>query len=133
MLELEVFSPFGPVVVEDNVDYVTIPGAQGDIGVFPGHIALITIINSGIFSFTKAGVTKRFAVHHGFAHIINDKIIVTVKIAESAESIDLNRAKIAVTKSNKRLDELIATPGYEQSEFERLYSKVQRAQTRASI
>ncbi|MBU3914783.1 F0F1 ATP synthase subunit epsilon [bacterium] len=95
------------VLIEAEADYVTIPGELGELGILPGHIPLLTILQSGVLTYKSGSNEKKLAIHKGYAEICNDKITILAKTAELAEEIDLERAKSTKLKAEQDLEQAI--------------------------
>ncbi len=102
-LSVEIVTP-QRVLIEAEADYVTIPGELGELGVLPGHIPLLTNLQSGVLVYKSGSSEKKLAIHKGYAEVCNDKITILAKTAELAEEIDLERAKSAQQKAEQDLD-----------------------------
>ncbi len=76
---------------------------EGEIGVYPNHIPLTTVLAPGIVTITNGEEKKQAAVHAGFAEILGDKVTLLAEIAEWPDEIDLNRAKAAEDRARERL------------------------------
>ena len=104
VFELEVMCP-DRSFYHDNVAMVEFNTTEGYIGVYPGHIPLATVLASGIMTIHEEdGTTKQAALHEGFAKITQDKVMILAEIAEWPDEIDVNRAKEAQTRAERRLD-----------------------------
>ena len=102
-LSLEVVTPFRTVLNED-VDSVTLPGIEGELGILPQHVPLLTILDAGIMSFVNSsGNTKVIAVHWGYAQVDGNNVRVLAELAETADEIDLPRAQEAEKKAKELL------------------------------
>jgi len=101
-LNLEVVTPHRTVLVED-VDSVTLPGIEGELGILPEHIPLLTTLDTGIVSYSSSGKTQAIAVHWGYAQVEGNRVSVLAELAETAAEIDLERAKDAENKANETL------------------------------
>ena len=75
-------------VVEADADEVELPGAEGYLGILPGHTPLITLLKTGVLSFKKGGRSQAYAVSAGFAEIANDRVNVLADSAEGSSEID---------------------------------------------
>ena len=119
-LTLEIVTPEARVY-SDTIDSVVIPTVEGEIGVLPGHIPLLTQVGYGELRVTKGGATELLAVGGGFAQIVADKISI---LAESA----INEGKIdeaAVEKAMQRAQEALnGKDTLDPAEVERLESFV---------
>jgi len=98
-LNLEVVTPHRTVLVED-VESVTLPGIEGELGILPEHIPLLTTLDTGIMSFkSSSGKTQAIAVHWGYAQVEGNSVRVLAELAETADEIDIERAKDAEKKA----------------------------------
>ena len=98
-LNLEVVTPHRTVLVED-VDSVTLPGIEGELGILPEHIPLLTTLDTGIMSYkSSSGKTQAIAVHWGYAQVEGNSVRVLAELAETADEIDIERAKDAEKKA----------------------------------
>jgi len=91
-LQLELVTP-EKVLLTTTADYVTIPGSLGELGILPGHLPVLTSMDSGVLSYKASGVNHKIAVHYGFAEVHEDKITVLAKIAEHTSDLDMDRAR----------------------------------------
>ena len=101
-LTLEIVTPESRVY-SDTVDTVVIPTVEGEIGVLPGHLPLLTQVDSGELLVTKGSSTEFLAVSGGFAQISGDKISVLAEHACSEDSIDENAVEEALKRAEKNL------------------------------
>ena len=102
-LSLEVVTPFRTVLNED-VDSVTLPGIEGELGILPKHVPLLTILDTGIMSYVNgSGNTQAIAVHWGYAQVDGNNVRVLAELAETADEIDLPRAQEAEKKAKELL------------------------------
>ena len=101
-LNLEVVTPHRTVLVE-GVDSVTLPGIEGELGILPEHIPLLTTLDTGIVSYSSSGKTQKIAVHWGYAQVEGNSVSVLAELAETAAEIDLQRAKDAENKAKETL------------------------------
>jgi F-type H+-transporting ATPase subunit epsilon len=102
-LSLEVVTPFRTVLNED-VDSVTLPGIEGELGILPEHVPLLTTLDTGIMSYVNdSGNTQAIAVHWGYAQVDGNNVRVLAELAETADEIDLSRAQEAENKAKELL------------------------------
>ena len=127
-IQLVVVTPVRQLLSE-SVTEVQLPGADGYLGVLPGHAPLITELGIGELTYrTTGGQTGLLAVIRGFAEVLPDRVSVLAETAERAEEIDINRAKEAL----KRAQELIAKGG-ENVDWDRASAALQRALVRIQV
>ena len=113
-LNLEVVTPFRTVLNED-VDSVTLPGIEGELGILPEHVPLLTILDTGIMSYVNgSGNTQAIAVHWGYAQVDGNNVRVLAELAETADEIDLPRAQ----EAEKKAQELLQSSDTASSEWE---------------
>lgn len=101
-LTLEIVTPEARVYV-DTIDSVVIPTTSGEIGVLPGHIPLLTPIESGELRVTKNGQSQTLAVGGGFAEIEADRVHVLAEQAITEETIDENAVEAAMKRAEQQL------------------------------
>ena len=102
-LSLEVVTPFRTVLNED-VDSVTLPGIEGEFGILPEHVPLLTTLDTGIMSYVNGtGNPQAIAVHWGYAQVDGNNVRVLAELAETADEIDLPRAQEAEKKAKQLL------------------------------
>ncbi len=75
-------------VVEAQADEVELPGAQGYLGILPGHAPLITLLGTGVLTYRSGGRSTAYAVSAGFAEVSGDRVSVLADSAEGAGEID---------------------------------------------
>ena len=97
-LTLEIVTPDSQVY-SDTVDTVVIPTVEGEIGVLPGHLPLLTKVDDGELLVTKGNSTEYLAVSGGFAQISGDKGSVLAEHACSEEAIDENAVEEALKRA----------------------------------
>ena len=105
-LKLEIVTPESKVYSED-VDMVTLPGVEGEMGIFPMHVPLMTQLVSGEVSVRKGGQDFFLAVGEGFVEVTGERISILTDMAIKAESIDEVKAEEARKRAEARLAEKI--------------------------
>lgn len=123
-LRLEIVTP-DKVVLEAVVDYVGIPGIDGQFGVLPGHIPLLSALAVGELYYRQASATHWVFVGGGFVEVSDNKISVLADVAEVSENIDMARAEAALRRAEERLADKQA--GLDEV---RAYAALQRALVR---
>lgn len=105
-LTLEIVTPERRLL-EAKAEYVTIPGVWGELGILPGHIPLVTNLQTGVLSYKSSNGDKKVAVHFGYAEICKDKITVLANSAELAEEIDIASSEKDQQKAEAELAEVL--------------------------
>jgi F-type H+-transporting ATPase subunit epsilon len=92
-------------LLREKVASVQLPGASGELGILPGHAPLITELGNGKLSYRSTGTAEPvvLAVLSGFAEVLPDRVTVLAETAERPEEIDVDRAKEALARAEKRL------------------------------
>jgi F-type H+-transporting ATPase subunit epsilon len=90
-------------LVNETVDEVEIPGADGYFGVMPGHTPLLALLQVGQLSYRQAQETHYLAIAFGFAEVQPDRVTILAQVAERADEIDLARAEAAKRRAEERL------------------------------
>ncbi len=104
-IKLEVVTPEKSVVSED-AQIVMAPGSLGEFGVLIGHTPFLTTLKIGTIRYKNADGTERYVfVNSGFAEALPDKVTVLAESAERRKDIDVERAKAAMERAEKRLAE----------------------------
>ncbi|HET9802915.1 MAG TPA: ATP synthase delta/epsilon chain alpha-helix domain-containing protein [Candidatus Acidoferrum sp.] len=128
---------------------VTLPGADGELGILPGHAPLITELGIGELSYQAeaepvrqgaAGAAEKkypfedFVPHvtiiRGFAEVLPGRVTVLAETAERAEEIDVERAKRALERAEERI---AAGPVTQDIDWDRATGSLQRAMVRLKV
>jgi len=104
-IKLEVVTPEKSVVSEE-AQIVMPPGSLGEFGVLIGHTPFLTTLKIGTIRYKDTGGTEKYVfVNSGFAEALPDKVTVLAESAERRKDIDVERAKAAMERAEKRLAE----------------------------
>ena len=101
-LTLEIVTPEARVY-SDTIDTVVIPTVDGEIGILPGHIPLLTQVADGELRVTKGGKDIFLAVGNGFAQVEGDKISILAERAINEEKIDEAAVEEALKRAEAQL------------------------------
>ena len=102
-LKVELVTAEGRVLSED-ADFVLAPGVDGDLGVLPHHIPLLTPLRNGEVRVRNDETEHILFVAGGFLEVLPDKVTILADAAERAEDIDEARAE----ESRRRAQELLS-------------------------
>jgi F-type H+-transporting ATPase subunit epsilon len=102
-IDLEISTPERQLVHEKVAD-VQIPGLDGYMGILPGHAPLLGRLGVGFLSYPVGGKRRYLAVHCGFVEVLPDRVRVLADVAERAEEIDVQRARTALDRAHRDLD-----------------------------
>src|SRR5262245_1571781 len=106
-IRLEIVTPEG-VAYLDDVDMVTLPAVEGQIGILPMHVPLMTQMVPGEMIVRKGGQDRSLAVGEGFVAITNDHVAILTDLAIAAENIDEAKAEEARQRAEARLREKLS-------------------------
>jgi F-type H+-transporting ATPase subunit epsilon len=106
-LTLEIVTPEGPVFSE-AVEVVTLPAVEGQMGVYPGHLRVITQIEPGEIIVTKDGQDRFLAVGEGLVDITAHRVSILTDMAIPAEKIDETAVEQARERAAARLRDKIS-------------------------
>jgi len=125
--KLEIVTP-EKKVVDTTAEEVQIPGKNGYLGVMAGHAPLITELAVGEISFRENSTEQRLAVAWGFAEVLPDKVTILAETAERPSEIDVDRARKAKERAERRL-----ASGETTVDVDRALDALQRAETRLEV
>jgi|SRR5208282_1339979 len=103
-LQLQIVTPDSQAF-SDQVEMVTLPGAEGEMGVYPNHVPLMTQLVPGEIIVRKDGQETYLAVGEGFVEITGDHVAVLTDMAIPADQIDEAKAEEARRRAEARLGE----------------------------
>ena len=103
-MKLEIVTPEAKIYSED-VDMVTLPGVEGEMGIYPMHVPLMTQITAGELVARKAGKEHFLAIGEGFVEITGERVAVLTDMAIRADDIDEMKAEEARKRAEARLSE----------------------------
>ena len=106
-LKLEIVTPTGPVYSQE-VDMVTLPGREGEMGIYPMHAPLITIIGSGEIVARRGSQEDRLLITGGCADITQDRVAIITVFATDESNIDEKQAEEARARAEARLKEKLS-------------------------
>ena len=123
-------------LVNEQVDEVQIPGAEGYFGVLPGHTPLLATLQVGQLWYRQGRETHDLSIAFGFAEVQPDRVTILAEIAEKADEIDVTRAEAARKRAEERLSKPATDIDFERARIAMLKSLIRlqvasRARTRA--
>jgi F-type H+-transporting ATPase subunit epsilon len=107
-IKLEIVTPQATVYSED-VDMVTLPGIEGQMGILPQHVRLMTQLVPGELIVRKDGQDRFLAVGEGLIEVTGDRVSIVTDMAVAAENIDEAKAEEARQRAAARLREKLST------------------------
>ena len=105
-LKLEIVTPEAKIY-SDDVDMVTLTGVEGEMGIMPNHVPMMTQLVAGEIVAQKGRDTIFLAVGDGFVQVTGDRVAILTDMAIRADDIDEARAEEARRRAEARLAEKI--------------------------
>lgn len=124
---MSVVTPDGPVLEED-FDMVVCETENGEIGILPKHIPLIAPLTISAVRLKRGTDTSRIAVNSGLVEVSEDQVTILAQSAEKPEDINVDRAKDARERAQKRLQS-----EQDHIDFQRAELALKRAMNRLDI
>lgn len=127
-LSVEILTP-NRLLLQDEVDELNLPAAEGYLGILPGHVALLSNLGLGELMLRKDGQPRFLTVFRGYMEVSDDKVTVLAEVAEDMAEIDAQRAGAARDRALERLNGRDA----EVIDFDRASAALQRALVRLQV
>jgi F-type H+-transporting ATPase subunit epsilon len=128
-LTLEIVTPEARVF-SDTIDTVVIPTVDGELGILPGHIPLLTQVQDGELRVTKGTVVSFLAVGGGFAQVSGDKVSILAERAITEDKIDEKAVENALQRAEQAIKE---AKDMDPAEFEHLQNMVRFSGTQLAL
>ncbi len=104
-LRLEIVSPERRAL-DEEVDMVVVPGIDGELGILPHHMPIITALGVGELKVRRGGQEDSYAVAGGFVEVRPDRVVVMADLAERSDEIDEAKAIEARRAAEAQLGEI---------------------------
>ena len=117
------------LVLSQEIEEVTAPGAEGEFGALPGHTQFFTTLKIGEVMYRQGKEQHHMAVTQGFVEVLPDRVTILAEAAELAQEIDVERARQAKERAEKQLKQF--TP--ENEEFYVVMGALERAMNRLAV
>ncbi|MBD2845887.1 F0F1 ATP synthase subunit epsilon [Paenibacillus sp. IB182496] len=99
---LEIVTP-ERIVYAEQVDMVSVKGVEGELGILPGHIPMVTPLQIAPVTIKRGSQHELVAVNGGFIEVRKDKVVILAESAELPIDIDVDRAQAAKQRAEQRL------------------------------
>jgi F-type H+-transporting ATPase subunit epsilon len=116
------------LVMDESVDFVVMPGIEGDFGVLPDHTQFLSALRAGVVEFEAGGRRQYLAVSSGFAEVTGERVTLLARTAERADEIDRARAEAALARAREKIQG--AGPSAHPDSHERMQAELDRAAAR---
>jgi F-type H+-transporting ATPase subunit epsilon len=127
-LQLDVITPQRRLLSE-QVDSVTVPGLNGELGILPGHTPLISALQTGVLSYAQGATVRRLLVSGGFVEVNADRVSVLADLAEFPEEVNAQTARAEREEAERRLGSFSGPP----EEMQEVRTQLDRANARLQL
>ncbi|MBI4248031.1 MAG: F0F1 ATP synthase subunit epsilon [Elusimicrobia bacterium] len=128
-LSVEIISPERLVKEVQGVEFVALPGYEGELGVLAGHAPFLLELKAGEVRIRGAQGTESFVVSGGFAEIFQNKVSIFAETAEVEKEIDVERARQAMQRAQTEMRSRKLSP----VELAQLEAALKRAAVRLKV
>lgn len=104
-IHVELVTQEKKVFEETAADMVIIPAAEGEMGVLPGHAAVLTTLGFGELIVRKGGAEERFVIYGGVVDVRPDKVVVLADMADSSFALDVEAVEAARSRAARMIAE----------------------------
>jgi F-type H+-transporting ATPase subunit epsilon len=111
-------------LVDEQVDEVQVPGAEGYFGVLPGHTPLLALLGAGELWYRQGQEKHYVSMAFGFAEVLPDRVTILAEIAERSHEIDVARAEAAKVRAEARLARPLVDIDFERARIALLKSLI---------
>ncbi|PAV31353.1 F0F1 ATP synthase subunit epsilon [Virgibacillus profundi] len=126
-LTVSVVTPDGPVL-EDSFEMVSCKAESGELGILPGHIPLVAPLSISVVRLKRENDTEKLAVNGGFMEVRPDKVTILAQSAEKPSDINVERAREARARAERRLQSK-----QDSIDFQRAELALKRAMNRLNV
>ncbi|WP_227937047.1 F0F1 ATP synthase subunit epsilon [Alkalihalobacillus deserti] len=127
-IQVSVVTPDGKVY-DGDVDMVSVRTVEGELGILPKHIPLVAPLTVGAVRIKKGSTVEKVAVSGGFVEVRPDKVTILAEAAELPSGIDVDRAREAKERAQKRIDSAKS----DEIDFKRAELSLKRAINRIDV
>lgn len=128
---LEIVTPERKVYASE-VDMVVVTGVEGQLGILPHHIPLVTPLKIAPVKVKKGNTEELIAVNGGFIEVRKDKVVILAESAEMSSQIDIDRAQAAKERAEQRLSAKTSEVDHRRAELA-LQRAINRIETRKNL
>lgn len=124
-IQLSIVTPESEAV-KLTCDEVAAPGINGELGILPGHVPVITALKPGILKVIQGNKRTVYAVGAGFAELEGEQLTVLTDVCEIGGDVNTDKARAELAEAEKALAEL----GEDDAQFTVHRLRLERAQAR---
>lgn len=122
MFKLTIVTPEKRLLVNQEVDEVTVPAFKGELNILPGHAPLITTLETGVMKWKINGKDDLAVISWGYCQVSPEGVNILANVADLPEEIDVEATKASLLEiERKALTELV--PDSDWAEFQRDWAR----------
>lgn len=91
------------LLFEEQVEQVDLPGAEGDLGVLPGHAPIVTLLRPGLVTAISGALRETFVVLGGIAEFSNDRLTILAEFASHVDDFDIGELETRIAEVEESL------------------------------
>ncbi len=121
MFNLTIVTPEKRLLINQEIEEMTIPAFKGELNILPGHAPMITTLETGVMKWRLKGQEKQFqaVISWGYCQVSSEGVNVLANIADLPEEIDVEETKQFLSETEKKaMNELIPDEDWEQFQRE---------------
>ncbi len=102
--ELEIVTPNG-VIYSGQAREATLPGSEGEFGVLPKHVSIVTLLKAGIIDFTRPDGTKEsVAINWGYVNVAAQRVCAVVQGAVAIKGDNESQIAQALSEAKELIN-----------------------------
>jgi F-type H+-transporting ATPase subunit epsilon len=109
---------------DEQVDEIQVPGAEGYLGVLPGHTPFLALLGAGELWYRQGQEKHYLSIAFGFAEVLPERVTILAEIAERSHEIDVARAESAKARAEARLAKPVVDIDFERARIALLKSLI---------
>ncbi|MEO1644447.1 MAG: ATP synthase F1 subunit epsilon [Chloroflexota bacterium] len=104
-IHVELVTQERKVFEDEEIDSISIPASEGEMGVLPGHAPVLTTMTFGELVIRKGDAEERYAIYGGVVDVRPDKVVVLADLADSSYDIDEEKARAARDRAREMMED----------------------------
>lgn len=129
-MKLDVVTPEGSKITDMETGELTLPGILGEMGILPGHVAMMAGLGAGPMLVQTDSGTQLFAISGGFVEVLDENVRVLTETCEKHDEIDADKAKRKLATATEKLEPLSPADG---ETYQVVLKSVKKHETRIKV
>lgn len=110
-MHLKIVTP-EKLILEEDVDYVNVPSAEGELGILPHHVNLMARLSPGELRIKKGAKVDVLALGGGFLQMVNNTLTIMSDLAVDEKDIDEKAVETAKKRAEEALTQKLSDEEY---------------------